>query len=347
MLDYLIVGQGLAGSLLAHELLKTGQTVLVVDGGHQGAASKVAAGIINPITGRRYVKSWRIDELLPAAREIYRELETQMGVSIFNERNILRALFNQREENDWQLRMADESYAPFLRTHPDLEKYHSQTIPAFAYGEVTQSAQVDLPRLVVEYRYWLQSRASLLDETFDFDALSFEGEAPVYKGLRPRRIVFCEGYRGAANPFFGHLPFGGAKGEVLHVDIPGIFFVKMLKHRVFIVPLTSGLYWVGSAYEWQYPDDLPTPEGRAYIEERLRDFLKPSFRVEDHLAAVRPTVKDRRPFLGQHPAHPALYLFNGLGTKGASLGPFFARQMADYLLGRRPVDREVDIRRFD
>ena len=63
--DFMIVGQGLAGSLLASELLDAGKTIQIFDADHEGAASAIAAGIINPITGRRLVKSWMIMSFYP------------------------------------------------------------------------------------------------------------------------------------------------------------------------------------------------------------------------------------------------------------------------------------------
>ncbi|MEL7021711.1 MAG: hypothetical protein AAGK47_08885, partial [Bacteroidota bacterium] len=60
----------------------------------------------------------------------------------------------------------------------------------------------------------------------------------------------------------------------------------------------------------------------------------------------RPTVKDRRPFLGKHPDFSRLAIFNGLGTKGASLGPYFAQQMTNHLLQQTALEPDVDITRF-
>ena len=74
--------------------------------------------------------------------------------------------------------------------------------------------------------------------------------------------------------------------------------------------------------------------------------LKVPYEIRDHKAAVRPTVKDRRPLLGVHPEFPNIFIFNGLGTKGASQGPYFANHMADFLTENTPLDPEVDIRRF-
>ena len=110
--------------------------------------------------------------------------------------------------------------------------------------------------------------------------------------------------------------------------------------------MQDGLYWAGSTCGRKYADGRPTVEGREYLEGRLRDILKLPFEVVEHRAAIRPTVKDRRPFLGRHPEYPQLALFNGLGAKGASLGPFWAKHMADFLIKNVTLEEAVDIGRF-
>lgn len=346
--DFIIVGQGIAGTLLAHFLEEQGQSVFVIDQYSPNAASQVAAGIINPITGRRYVKSWRIDDLIPFARQTYRKLEEKLGVSIFHERNIIRTLFNQGEENDWLARSGDPAYAPYLLEQPVLDNYATKTVLAYSYGEVTQSAQTDLSKLTQNYRSYLKSRDALLEAGFDYEQLTVAPNEVTYADLvTAPRLIFAEGHRGHTNPYFGYLPFGGAKGEVLIVRSPAADFEKILKHRVFIVPLsTPDLYWIGATYDWKFEDDQPTERGRIYLEQRLRDVLHLPFEVVEHRAAVRPTVKDRRPFLGRHPEFPSLGIFNGLGTKGASLGPYWAQHLASHLLQDQPLDKEVDIRRY-
>lgn len=346
--DYLIVGQGLAGTLIAHLLQKAGRRIQVIDSGYPRAASLVAAGIIHPVTGRRYVKSWRIDELLPVAERTYRELETLLGLSIYHPRSVLRALFNAREENDWQVRAIDPAYQPYILSSEkvDIGPYATHTKPVFAYGEVVRGAQVDIGRLVLAYRQRLLDQGLLIAAPFDHDQLELSAEGVRYGRWGARRIIFCEGALVRHNPYFNHLPFEGNKGETLRVEIPAADFSKILKHRIFVVPLSEGGYWIGSTSDNYFEHDAPTPQGRQHLTRRLEDLLLLPYQVIDHRAAIRPTVKDRRPMLGIHPEHPSLVLFNGLGTKGASLGPFFAKHLIEVLEEQAVPDPAVDLRRF-
>lgn len=343
--DYIIVGQGVAGTLLAYFLKQQDKTVMVFDPVYERSASQVAAGIINPITGRRYVKSWRVDELIPFAKSTYRKLERELGVSIYHEQHIIRTLFNQREENDWLSRTGDPGYETYMLEQAELGPYAEYTERAFSYGEVCHSAQVDIGVLANTYREILKAEGAFRKSSFDYELLQITPEGVTYQDFSASTIIFCEGAKTVDNPFFNYLPFAGAKGDVLLIRIPDQRFEKIIKHRVFLVPLMNDLYWVGATYDRKYEDDCPTNTGRAFLEERLADFLKLPFEVVTHKAAIRPTVKDRRPFLGRHPEHNSLAIFNGLGTKGASLAPFWAHHMAEFLLKKRKLDKAVDIKR--
>jgi 2-polyprenyl-6-methoxyphenol hydroxylase-like FAD-dependent oxidoreductase len=73
-IDILIIGQGICGTMLSWFLNKAGKSFLVIDDNNANTPSKVAAGIINPVTGRRFVYSWMIDTVMPFAAETYNEI---------------------------------------------------------------------------------------------------------------------------------------------------------------------------------------------------------------------------------------------------------------------------------
>jgi len=345
-LDFLIVGQGIAGTLLAHFLLKENQRIAVIDKPLEGATSNIAAGIVNPITGRRLVKSWRFEELYPFAKQTYLELESLLGISIWHERNIVRALPTVFDENEWLRRSAFADYKPFVIATTDAAPYPGALHPMRAWGESRFSVQVAMPQLVSSYREYLIREGMLTEGVFDYSELKIKNNAVIYGGLQARLVVFCEGSRATQNLFFNHLPFALTKGELLLIKIPGVKFEKMIKHRLFIVPLEGDIYWVGSTSRYEFEHQQPQKEKRQWLESQLKELLKVPFEVVEHLAGIRPTVFQHRPFLGAHPVHPEVTILNGLGTKGASIGPFFARQMAGFLMGKNVLDQEVDICRF-
>ncbi|MEL6865808.1 MAG: FAD-binding oxidoreductase [Bacteroidota bacterium] len=344
--DVLIVGQGLAGSLVAFYLEKAGKRVMVVDKQHEGASSKIAAGIVNPITGRRFVKSWMIDELLPVARVCYRELEESLGVKLLYQRSIYRLLDSPAEDNEWQSRSGAAPLAPYIGTASDEDRVQAIVQDHYGICEV-KGIQVDLPLLIESYKQYLQDKQALLLENFDYSALIPKENGFEYGNIHCSSVIFCEGHQARQNPWFSYLPFVLTKGEVFYLDLPQHTSEHILKRKVMLAPMSNGQYWLGANYEWTPQDDLPTEKGRQELEEKLKALLHLPYQIHTHTAAIRPTVKDRRPFLGEHTEEKGMYIFNGLGTKGVSLGPYWARHFCRWLIGKEELAREVDIRRFN
>jgi glycine/D-amino acid oxidase-like deaminating enzyme len=113
-----------------------------------------------------------------------------------------------------------------------------------------------------------------------------------------------------------------------------------------ITPWQDELFWVGSSYDRDYHDEQPTAAFRRMMTEWLRGFLKIPFEVKDHLASIRPTTVERRPFAGMHPVHRNLGILNGMGTKGVSIAPYLAKQLAEHLLDGKEIMKEADIRQY-
>jgi glycine oxidase len=350
---FLIVGQGLAGTLIGYRLERAGHRVDFIDAPGQTAASAVAAGIINPITGRRFVKSWRIDELIPAARTLYRELEELLDVTLWHDLPLIRTLYNRGDENDWLARTADPGYPEYMEEAPEIGQIATITEEVYAYAGVRHAARVDIGVLVTAFRQRLKAEGRFREQAFNYQQLEVlpdqgvlfhpdDQEVPVPYDA----VIFCEGWRARFNPWFGDLPHGGNKGEVLLIKTEAPLLERMFKHRVFLVPFTEDTYWIGATSENQFEAEGATETNRKFLEDRLREVLTVPFEIVDHRSAVRPTVRDRRPFLGRHPEHPSLVIFNGLGTKGTSIAPLCSQWLADHLLSGVALPVEVDIKRW-
>ena len=372
--DYIIVGQGIAGSILAYLLRENGQKVVVIDQNTEGSlsSSKIAAGVINPITGRRFVKSWYVDALLPSAKQTYQALEKVLNIPIWHERRLIRTLTNAEEENNFLLRRTYPDYQMYCgESHAALAEFEGDSLKRdpsvfnnfYAFAETKNGAQVNLPLLVSKLRTYFIENQIFMNEQFSFNDLTIEENTVIYKNIKAKKIIFAEGAAAIQNPYFSWLPFNLDKGELLLVRIPNLDLTSIFKHKISIVPLhdlkniaengsnTEGsyfenLYWVGATNAWHFENDVPTNAHKQLILGELHEILNCPFEVIAHHAAIRPTVKDRRPFIGQHPQFPVLGIFNGFGTKGASLVPFFAAQFVDNLLNGTSLEKEVDIRRF-
>lgn len=347
MLDYIIVGQGIAGSLLSWFLMKEGQKVLVIDDYNPSSASNIASGITNPITGRRFVKTWLADDIIPFTERTYHELEELLGEKFFHPLSIIKLFDSIKAQNDWSARCASEEYLPYLKNdrivHLDPEKVKND----FGGFEINGGSKLEVDKFLSLYRGYLKKENVLLEEKFSFMELKLEEDIVLYKGHQAEKIIFCEGANAIDNPYFKFLPFQLAKGECLVVNIPNFDLDKMINGEVFIMPTsTKNEYYIGSTHEWSFDDDQPSKKGEHELLGNLSTVLLSPFEILEHKAAIRPTVKDRRPFIGFHPEFLNVGIFNGMGTKGISLAPYFAKHFTGNLLHQKALTKEVDIKRF-
>lgn len=343
--DYLIVGQGIAGTVLSYKLLQKGYSVQVIDDGHKTSSSTKAAGIINPITGRSYVKSWRIDDLIPAAQKTYQALENELGSKYYHEHNIIRVLGSIYEENKWSSRVLDDTYTQYIVDGYDetriKESYHDIESTA-----VIKGGRVSLRSLLKDYREYLIEKELLIESKFSTSKMRIEPKVMYYNDVEVGKLVFAEGVQSIDNTYFPDLPFQPNKGQVLLVRIPEYDIQDIVKHGIFICPFEDDLYWIGSGYERSFDDDQPTAEGKERLVSQLNSVLKKEYKIVSHMAGIRPSVKGRKPLMGRSNFNKNIYLFGGLGTKGSSLAPYLADHLIQYMLGRVEIDPEVDFNRF-
>ena len=186
----------------------------------------------------------------------------------------------------------------------------------------------------------------LLEKSFQEDQLSFEVDGIKYQSIRARKIIFCEGIYSSTNRFFRSLPFALNKGEALVIRSPQIPSNAVYKKGLLLAPLGNDLFWAGPSYEWDFVDNLPSQDFLEKTTAILKLWLKVPFEVVDHVASIRPATVERRPFVGMHPHVPTVGILNGMGTKGCSLAPYFARELVEHLVNGKPLLAEVDIMRF-
>ena len=333
--DFLIVGQGLAGAILAWELADRGQRVLVVDDAPEQSASKVSAGILNPVTGKRLVKSWMVDTFLPGAREFYRRMEKELGVSFFTDRTILRIYQSEEERELWWKRRDDPAYAAYLgKSHPS-GGFAPEIDDPFGSFEILGVGNLEIPVFLDALGKSLAERATQVHQRFDYGELEIDASGVRWRGHSAGHVVFCEGYRLRDNPWFSWLPLNPAKGEIVTLRLDLSRADTILNRQKWVLPLGDGLARVGSTWAHEFADAGPTAAGRRGLLTALKRMLKPGkgFDVVDHEAGVRPCSHDRIPYLGAHPDHPALHVFNGFGAKGALMTPWMAHVFADFLTG--------------
>ncbi len=339
--DIVIVGQGMAGTLMAYFLSEAGKKILVIDNHFEGSSSMVAAGIVNPITGKNFVLSWRINDFLPVARRVYDEISKKLGIQAYVEANVVRTLATPADENIWLSKSAEPITKKYIVEHQDVSEFEGKVQPSFAYGELTHSFHVNWRQILEGFRELWKASGAYLSEKFDHQQLNITTSSYQYRGLSFNEIVFCEGFKGKDNPFFPNVGLTPSKGDVLLVRIQGAPFTKMYKDGIFIVHQYDDVYWAGSDYKWNCESDTPDPEAYEMIYGELKRILKIPFEVIDHIAAIRPTMRSRRPVFKVHETYNGMYFFNGLGTKGSSMGPYLAQQFSNYIIHKNPEDLKI------
>ena len=342
--DYLIVGQGLCGTFLSWNLTKAGKKVLVIDEAKPNSSTKLASGVINPVTGRRMVRTWEIETLLPFAWEAYTQLGKELGIDLIRQCNILDFHPTPQMELAFRERLPEES--DYLQVPENLDQWRSYFDFPFGIGEINPCLLIDLNAMLIGWRKQLASKNALLEAQFKLEELTVESHRVSYNNWEAEKIIFCDGTDGFENPYFHLLPYARNKGEVIFASIPDLPRNHIYKQGLNLVPWQDNLWWIGATYEWNFKDLAPTQAFREKVDQQLKHWLKLPYTIEDQQASERPANMERRPFVGLHPAQTAIGVFNGMGTKGCSLSPYFAHQFTQYLLHQTPIHPLADVQRF-
>lgn len=341
--DFLIVGQGLVGTVLAHKLLQLGKSVIVIDNSHHHSASLVAAGLYNPFIFKYVTKSWNADELLPEMRRTYREIQSAINTEILHETGLIRFVGSDHEQKAWKKKSVRPNFSIHLGSVPPNHSYLEKS-RGFGAVSISTAGWLNTAVMIEAFAQHLQKNNLLTLEKFDHSALQV-GEKCTYKNIVCNQVVFCEGTGVKNNPFFSFLPFNNTKGEVLDIRASDVDIEQPLNYGQFIVPSEPGKYRTGTTYSWSTLDHEPSAKARQIMLEKHHGFFGSTPEVLEQRAGIRPTAPDRRPYAGRHPQHRSLSILNATGSKGVMLAPWCAEQLINHLLHNATLHPELDISR--
>lgn len=343
--DYIIVGCGIAGISFCEQLKKHQKTFVVFDNNSQQSSS-VAGGLYNPVVLKRFTAVWKCKEQLEIALELYKNLETEFGVKLDYKIPVYRKFASLEEQNDWFTASDKPILSEYLFSK--LIKNDNPAINApFGFGEVKETGRIDVKTLLDVYKNHLLKQQMFFEDLFDHTYLNVEENGIKYKKVKAKQLVFSDGFGIKQNPFFNNLPLVPAKGELLTIYAPDLKIDYVLKSAIFIIPIANHLYIVGATYEWKDLSHQITEAAKNELLDKLKKLINCSFEIVSQVAGVRPTVKDRRPLVGQHPKHKNMFILNGLGTRGVMIGPYVAEQLFNFIEYSQPLDAEIDIKRFE
>lgn len=340
--DYIIVGQGLAGSCLALQLMQRGRKILVIDRPDENSATRVAAGLFNPITGRNMTKTWMADELFPYLHTFYGRAEKITDSTFFHSMPLYRPFVSIEEQNEWMGKSSEASVSSYIETVHTSPVETELVRNEFGGLLLKQCGYLDTTRFSHAVRDYIRQTATLMEDGFNEDDLIVKEDHIQYRQHAAGKIILCQGEAVSRGKLFSWLPIRPLKGETLTIQ-PEEKVTKIYNRGVYVVP---GIWKVGATYQFHDSSRETTTRGLHELTGKLGELVAFPWQVVGQDWGIRPTTPDRRPILGPHPESDLVVIFNGLGTKGVSLAPYFSNVLAEWLEKSSPINKVVDIHRY-
>lgn len=342
--DYILIGQGLAGSAIALQLLKRQRSFVMIDASANNHTSRIAAGLFNPITGKKMTGTWLADTLFPYLHSFYENAEHLTQSRFFHAMPLYRPFLSVEEQNEWMGKSVDPAYSPFIEKI-FLNHHVNGVNDPFGGLLLKQCGFLDTTTYVKAVRqYALNNHQTVLDEMVNQEEIQVTEDIITYRDYQTRNLILCQGVH--ASKWFNWLPIRPLKGETIRIKTN--FNEKLIVNRgVYIVPSDQQNEWrVGGTYNFHDKTTQVTAQAKAELQEKLNAVLTNPYEVIGQEWGVRPTTPDRRPLLGRHPEHQNLWVFNGFGTKGVSLSPYFSEVLINAIENGSRINKEVDIERY-
>ncbi len=339
-----MVGLGIAGLTFCEQLQSNAKSFIVFSG-EEKPATEVSGGVLNPTVLKRFTLAWRGNHFFNHAINFYRNLQSKLGISIIEEKPIYRIIKSIEEQNDWTVASDKNELGIFLESTIQPNKNPS-IITSFGLGKVKATANIDTVLLLDSYRKKLHKENLIKNGNFEYSKLIQNNDGTFsYKEHTSDKIVFAEGASAFKNPFIPQDYIIGNKGEYIIIKASELKLDAMLKGPMFIIPLGNDIYKIGATYKRDDYSKTTSEEARNEISSKVKQMINCPFEIIDQVAGIRPTIKDRKPILGNLEDN-SMYFFNGLGTRGLTMAPLLSEQLFENIENKTPLLDEVNIRRF-
>lgn len=343
----LVAGQGIAGSMLAWQLRQNRHDVILAADPEKNCASRVAAGVLTPITGKRFAASWEYPRLYAGAVAAYQKLGQHFGKVFFYPKETIRIFRSADERALWDKKKSRPDFRPFIKEELPAGALPEPWQDPFGSMVLIQGGWCDAESLLDTLEHFFLDHRILRRGTVPPTDITEETGRVTWHNETFDHVIFCEGHHIRHNPLFKRIPFEHVKGEILTLETN----VSIPKHSIlnfgkWLVPYPDGSLRCGSTYDWYDLTDTPTGTAREHLLESLQNRLSLNVTVTGQQAGVRPVCKDMRPVLGPHPLHPRIWVFNGLGAKGILRAPYLAQHLVNVLEKKEPLWEEVNCARF-
>ncbi|MFN5371048.1 MAG: NAD(P)/FAD-dependent oxidoreductase [Bacteroidia bacterium] len=344
-LPILVVGQGIAGSVLALAFTEYEIPFLAVEQHGISRSSSVAAGLFNPVVFKRLTEGWRAFEAVERAKAFYQNAEQITQASFLNVDGILRVHGSDDERRMWSAKRENHTWSKILGESSRDNGIMSGLHAPFGTAHIHEAGFIHPQKFLDTVKSFLSLKQQLYSRTFEHNDLRFSQEAIAWNGMQFYAVVFCEGVAIQHNPYFAAEILKPAKGEVLIIEAPDLP-QRVFNGKVYGVPIGNARFRIGATYEWDAPNAEPTQTKYDELYDQLCNLIKVPFRVIGHEAGIRPSSPNRRPFFINSAREKRVFAFNGLGTKGVLLAPMLALEIASYFRDGSMPNPEFTLQTF-
>lgn len=332
---YLIVGQGIAGSVLALEMLKRNLDFVVMDNPQLSTSSKIAAGLVNPIVLKRLKMVKGAEDFLKTSEPFYSFWQEKFKTTFYHSIPICHLFSKQENQNEWMEKSANLPFCNFLGKVNPTSPHHFNS--KFGYGKMKGTSWMNTSQFLDLVKNHLVQQDKFIKKDVNWSDI-----ANLKKEFQATDVVISSGHLLRNNETYSPL-FSPTRGELLTIKSADIPESEVYHAGVFILPLGNQQFKVGATYHWDNLHDQVSEVGKLKLIEELEKMFSGKYEIIDHQAGVRPNTKDRKPFLGKK---DDWNIFNGLGSRGVLMAPYLAKQMVDFLENQTEVDPEYNLNRF-
>lgn len=341
--EFLIVGQGITGSIVALQLKKSLKEFKLIEGGNPNTSSKVAAGIVHPISLKRCNLSWRGREFYDFSDTFYKEVNFESSIELYKHYKLLRIFASFEEQNNWIGKTNNEIYKNILSlNNKEIENVKNM----FGSGVVELCSRLSVSEFLDFVSSLLLKGNLLKKDLFKANELKLENNRFHYNGDIYSKVIMCDGVNALKNPMFNYLPIIPNKGELLTVS-SNILPSQIINCGIFSLPETKNIFTIGSTYSNEDQKNNVTVNAKEYLMRKLNKIIETDgIEIMDQQFGFRPTSLDRKPLVGEHPIIKNLYTVNGMGSKAILMAPLLVKELLDSIYKNKPLNSMVNIKRF-
>jgi len=347
--DYLIIGQGLAGSLLAWTLHQQNKKVYIVDNHHKHSSSKVAAGLINPVIGKRLNIDEDVQAYLNDAIVCYQALASQFDQTFFHPQKMLRLFKDEQQMEAFKKKASNNELENFFGQKFTPEENIKPLQNTYGGTYQKQTGYLDTSSLIKSLQAYFLKEDILYQGKLSYKEIILNDDSVHWKNIQAKQCIFCEGYQATDNPWFNWLPFQLAKGEIISIESEEPLTTHIINKGQWLIPLSNKKYKTGATNEWDFENDNISSTGKKQLKEKFEALFEEmiDYKITHHEAGIRPTTLDKKPFIGLHPKHKQLGIFNGFGARGSLTIPYHVNLFINSLNNHISLPSDIDINRYD